>query len=143
MSGIFGLFNQDGAPVTPDEVGHMAALLERRGPDGTGVWRAGPVGLGHTLLATTPESLLERLPLRHDPSGCVITADVRLDNRAELLEALWAVRTGLRPSGDAGLILAAYLAWDTACVEHFLGDFAFAIWDPRKRRLSVPVTTSA
>jgi asparagine synthase (glutamine-hydrolysing) len=90
--------------------------------------------MGHTLLATTPESLLERLPLKHERSGCVITADVRLDNRPELLNALDLGEQG-PVAGDAGLILAAYLAWGTACVERFLGDFAFAIWDPRQRRL--------
>jgi asparagine synthase (glutamine-hydrolysing) len=36
---------------------------------------------------------------------------------------------------DAQLILHAYRAWGTACPEHLLGDFAFAIWDERARRL--------
>jgi asparagine synthase (glutamine-hydrolysing) len=90
--------------------------------------------MGHTLLATTPESLVERLPLKHDESGCVITADVRLDNRAELLDALNLANQG-SVAGDAALILAAYLQWDTACVERLLGDFAFAIWDPRQLKL--------
>jgi len=58
MSGVFGIFNQDGAPVTEDEIRDMASLLTRRGPDGTGLWNAGCAGLGHTLLATTPELLL-------------------------------------------------------------------------------------
>ena len=62
--------------------------LTRRGPDRTGIWHAGPIGLGHTLLATTPEMLLEDLPLEHPESGCVITGDIRLDNRDELLAAV-------------------------------------------------------
>lgn len=85
MSGVFGLFKQDGAPVEAGELQKMASLLARRGPDGTGAWHAGPIGLGHTRLATTPESLFERLPLTEAASGCVITADVRLDSRDELL----------------------------------------------------------
>ena len=66
----------------------MASLLTRRGPDRTGVWHSGPIGLGHTLLATTPEMVLEHLPLEHAESGCVITGDIRLDNRDELLRSL-------------------------------------------------------
>lgn len=112
----------------------MGSLLARRGPDGAGVWSAGRIGLGHALLAATPEALLERLPLEDEASGCVITADVRLDNRAELLNAL-GLSDRARVTGDAGLILAAYLEWGTACVERFLGDFTFAIWDPREQRL--------
>ena len=133
MSGICGLFNLDGAPVTTDELGSMTSLLERRGPERTGHWVDDAVGLGHTLLATTPETVHERLPMRHAASGCVITADVRLDNREELLPLL-----GLREQpgiGDAEIVLQAYLAWGEACVERFLGDFVFAIWDPREQRL--------
>ncbi len=38
-------------------------------------------------------------------------------------------------SGDAGLILAAYLRWGEQCVDHLEGDFAFVIHDPRNRTL--------
>ena len=40
-----------------------------------------------------------------------------------------------RRSGDAALVLHAYAAWGPACVEHLLGDFSFAAWDERNRRL--------
>jgi asparagine synthase (glutamine-hydrolysing) len=134
MSGIFGIFNQDGAPVRAGDLNAMASLLARRGPDGTGIWNGASVGLGHTLLATTPELVFERQPWRHAGSGCTITADVRLDNRPELLSALGlSDRAGI--TGDAELIVAAYLAWGEDCLDRLLGDFAFAIWDPRRHRL--------
>jgi asparagine synthase (glutamine-hydrolysing) len=134
MSGIFGIFNQDGAPVPAGDLNAMASLLTRRGPDGTGIWNEASVGLGHTLLATTPELVFERQPWRHIGSGCTITADVRLDNRAELLSALGLTdRAGV--TGDAELIVAAYLAWGERCLDRLLGDFAFAIWDPSQHRL--------
>jgi len=134
VSGIFGLLNQDGAPVDSGELRAMGSLLVRRGPDGADVWRLGQAGLGHTLLATTPESLVERQPRVHSRSGCVITADVRLDNRRELLDALHLPERETTV-GDAALILAAYDYWGIECVTRLLGDFAFAIWDPRNRRL--------
>ncbi|MEE8309357.1 MAG: asparagine synthase-related protein, partial [Hyphomicrobium sp.] len=85
-------------------------------------------------LATTPEALRERLPFTHVASGCVITADARLDNRDELLTAL-GLRERAGTIGDGEIILSAYLTWDTSCVARFLGDFAFAIWDPRRHCL--------
>ena len=135
MSGIFGLFNQDGAPVSDRELAQMAPLLERRGPDRTGYWRDGSIGLGHTLLATTPEAVLDQLPLKHAETGCVIIADVRLDNRAELLASLGIAAERAASVGDAEIILTAYLTWGEPCVERLLGDFALAIWDPRRRTL--------
>ena len=134
MSGICGLFNLDDAPVADADLRSMTAMLERHGPEGSNAWLDGPVGLGHALLATTPELLFERQPFEHRESGCVISADVRLDYRGELLDSL-GVNDRHEPAGDAELILSAYLKWGENCVDRLLGDFAFAIWDPRHRML--------
>ena len=131
MSGICGAwsFGGGGPGLAP-----VLALLERRGPEGTRSWAEGPVGLGHSLLATTPEALVETLPLTDGGSGCTITADARIDNRDELIAAL-DLDGGSRTIGDGELILNAYLKWGDDCPVHLLGDFAFAIWDPREPRL--------
>ena len=93
------------------------------------------VGLGHRLLCTTPESLHERLPLESSTGAHVITADVRLDNRDELIHQL-DMRGGTgRVITDSELMLAAYRRWGETCPEKLLGDFAFAIRDEREQRL--------
>ena len=134
MSGICGIVTLDGSPVDHDELLGMARLLEHRGPDGMTQWFGDGVALSNASLVTTPEAAAEAQPFRHRASGCVITADVRLDNRKDLFE-----RLGLGPShrgmGDAELILLCYLKWGSDCARNLLGDFAFAIWDPRSRRL--------
>ena len=38
-------------------------------------------------------------------------------------------------SGDTEVILAASRRWGTRCVEHFVGMWAFAIWDPQNKTL--------
>ncbi len=134
MSGISGLFNQNGAPVTKPEIARMVSPLERRGPDRTGLWHKACVGMGHTLLTTTPEAIFEHQPFMHSESGCTITADVRLDNRAELLAGL-KLADRADNIGDAEIILQAYLIWGQDCVEHFLGDFAIAIHDSKQKIL--------
>lgn len=111
----------------------MAQLAER-GPDRSAVLADGPVALGHALLATTPEALVEAMPWHHTASGCTITADVRLDNRETLIAAL-APEPAERVIGDGELIVLAYLRWGTDCLAHLLGDFAFILWDPRCKRL--------
>lgn len=134
MSGICGIYRLDGAPVAEPELAGMVRMLERRGPDGRGAWREGPVGLGHTLLWTLPESAPGQLPHSCSQSGCTITGDVRLDNPDELVEAL-GDGAARREACDERLVLDAYLAWGDSCVDRLRGDFAFAIWDPRQRRL--------
>lgn len=132
MSGISGIFNLDGAPIAEADLRATVAMLQRRGPDRTGCWLNGVVGLGHTLLASTPESATEEQPFRHNQTGCVITADVRLDNREELFTSL---RIDDQTVGDAELILRAYLEWGDDSPARLLGDFAFAIWDPRSNTM--------
>lgn len=129
MSGIFGIVHFDDRPVQPHYMAAMTATLERRGPDGSGMWRDGSVGLGHTMLATTPESLHEQPPILNRRKNLVITADVRLDNRDELIDSLGLQHRPTGKIGDNALILGAYEKWGEACPTKLLGDFAFAIWD--------------
>lgn len=131
MSGIAGLYRLDSRPVDPCEPARMIDAMPHRGPDGARAWTEGAVGLGHRMLFTTPESLHEVLPLSDSRAGLTITADARIDNRDDLLD-----RLGLEDEApDSTLILRSYERWGPACVDHLLGDFAFAIWDEPNRRL--------
>ncbi len=139
MSGILGIYRLNDRSVDPTDLTRMVDTLAHRGPDGSGTWHEGPVGLGHLMLWTTPESLHEHLPLLNARGDLIITADARIDNRDELITTL-GLTDGLRSTStdtltDSELILRAYEKWDDRCPEHLLGDFTFAIWDQRKQQL--------
>lgn len=131
MSAITGIFYRDGREVDEKQIKRMNDRLSHRGPDGSAVWCEGPVGLGHQMLHTTPESLHEVLPYEED--GLVITADARIDNRKELSEKLDI--EDAEEVSDSYYILKAYQKWGEKCPEELLGDFAFAIWDKNKEQL--------
>ena len=134
MSGIVGVVSLDGGPVDQALLRRMTDALVTRGPDEQWIWSEGPVGLGHALLATTGEPE-HRQPASLDGYAW-ITADARIDGRTDLVAQLESRgRRDLRSASDAQLILHAYLSWGEDCVEHLLGDFAFAIWDERSRSL--------
>lgn len=130
MSGIVGIFSLDGRPADEAKLSRMLNAMAHRGPDGRGGWSDGSIALGHCLLRTLPEASADPKPLARDEFAA--TADARLDNRDDLI-----VKLGLsdRATSEEELILAAYQRWGEACPEHLLGDFAFAIWDGRKRLL--------
>jgi asparagine synthase (glutamine-hydrolysing) len=135
MSGIVGIVNLDGSPVDHRLLRRMTEFMAFRGPDLQETWSAGNVGFGTALLRTTNESLGERQPFSLD-GEVWITADARIDGRADLIGKLKSkVAADLDGVTDAELILRAYAAWGEECLEHLLGDFAFAIWDERKRCL--------
>jgi asparagine synthase (glutamine-hydrolysing) len=145
MSGIVGIVNLDGGPVDRDLLQRMTGFMTFRGPDTQAICIEGNVGFGQTMLRTTYEAETETQPLTLD-GNVWLTADARIDGRAELIAELEAklrrsVRVAAHQSGserspnDAELILLAYEAWGEECVKHLIGDFAFAIWDARQRRL--------
>lgn len=134
MSGIVGIYFLDGRPVERTDLEPMVESLAHRGPDDTGIWRRGSVGLGHRMLWTTPESLHEKLPRISDSGELVISADARIDNREELLTRLDLRRPPAEIS-DSDLILAAYEKWGRTCPKKLIGDFAFAIWDRPRQSL--------
>ena len=132
MSGIVALFARDGSGVDADRVREMHSQLAHRGPDGDGQWCDGQVGLGHHHLQTTPEGAYDDQPIRH--GSVVLTADVRLDNRDELLQQL-SISKPPSQLPDSEVLLAAYEQWGTDCVDHLIGAFAFTIWDADHKRL--------
>lgn len=135
MSGILGIYNRNGKPVIEKLLNNMAERIVHRGPDGIKSWKDGPVGLGHLMLHTTPESLAENLPFRSADGNYVITADARLDNRDELIQKLDLKKYKDVIYTDSQLILFSYQKWGENCSAKFLGDFAFAVWDKKKQKL--------
>lgn len=137
MSAICGLVDFTGRPLSFCDIAAVAEAGAYRGPDGLRHRSGGGVVLCHLALDTTFESSLERQPLSTFDCSVFLVGDVRLDNRGELLEALEP--KGFLPSGrtigDGEIVLSAYLLWRESCVERLLGDFAFAVWDSRCRKL--------
>lgn len=131
MSGIIGTYHGNGEPASEAGLAGMMERIAHRGPDGQAVWCDGPVGLGHAMLHTTPESLQDHMPARRGP--LTITADARIDNRDELMRALSLSERGDVP--DSLLLLMAYEQWGTGLPQHLIGDFAFALWDEAEGRL--------
>jgi asparagine synthase (glutamine-hydrolysing) len=124
MCGIAGIVSIN--EELPANIGaELASELRFRAPDGDGSWTAPGVVLAHALFTTSSRDA-EPQPLVRD--DLAIVADARLDiDPAELDPRSSAT--------DASVILAAYERWGTAAPEHLSGEFSFAIWDQKRRRL--------
>jgi len=134
MSGIAGIWNVDGQPVSPSLLASLNARLAHRGPDHCGQWIEGAAGLACHLLRVTPESAMEIQPLVHLP-GIALVFDGRLDNRDEILARVHDEPGITANASDAALILALYRHDGERFVEHLTGDFALALYDPQRRVL--------
>jgi asparagine synthase (glutamine-hydrolysing) len=137
MSSLFGIFKLDGRTPDPCALEAMRKAHAYWTPDKEGSWSEGPVALGHCMLWNTPESLLENQPTVSSGTEyiTVITADARLDNRAELADRFGLDSIDLAQTTDVDLLMMAWKKWGESCPEHLLGDFAFVIWDSRNQSL--------
>ena len=135
MSGIVGAFFRDGRPLNRSVVTDMLEAITYRGLDGSSVWNEGPLGLGHLMLHTTPESLHEELPKSDETGRFVITADARIDNRDELISRLEMESSSGNVIDDSRIILQAHRKWGESAAAQLEGDFAYCIWDRVENRL--------
>lgn len=129
------MLNRAGQHIYLPEVEDLLRASPERSVDGQDMWIDGPVALAHQHFWITPEEWGERQPLVDATGRWAITADVRLDNRRELIKQLRPLELASEHLSDAALIMLSYQRWETACVERLTGDFAFVIWDSVRRNL--------
>ena len=135
MSGFVCMLHGDREPIDKQLLQQMTHTMTKVCPDAQHTQIVGSLGLGHALLRTTWESATEQQPLSLDQKRW-ICGDIRLDRRDELRKKLRGkgIETA-QAAPDVNLVLAAYQVWETDCVEHISGDFAFAVWDAWHQRL--------
>ncbi|HET7805867.1 MAG TPA: asparagine synthase-related protein [Pseudolabrys sp.] len=136
MSGIAGIIRFDDRLVRRPELERVANALRQYGPDKYGVVAQDNVGLVHTLMRMTPEDRYDHQPGR-GAGGSMITADLRIDNRDELLGRLSLSRQHVAEWSDARLLLFAWEMVGDRIFSMLRGPFAVAIWDGAKRSLTL------
>jgi asparagine synthase (glutamine-hydrolysing) len=135
MGGIAGLYYPAIAkPVDPVRVAAMRDALAHRGPDGSGVWVAPGVGLGHRRLAIVGRDGGAQ-PMANSDQSLVTVFDGEIYNFSELRAEL--ERKGLRfaTESDAEVLLHGWRAWGSAMLDRLDGMFAFALYDAARQSL--------
>ena len=135
VSGFAAVFRFDGAPADTAALAAMTQAIAYRGPDGISQWAEGSVAITHLTLHTTAESLEGTQPLVNEDGSLVLGMDGWLANYEELRGDLLARGAVLRTRSDAELVLRAYETWGDDCPKHIDGEYAFVIWDARKREV--------
>jgi asparagine synthase (glutamine-hydrolysing) len=133
MGAQFGRWNFDGHPTPPEYLDRVRPLLSPYGPDGRGEYSDRGVSLLWFSFETT-ETNPKKQPCVLD-SGQVLVWDGRLDNRLEIARAVGGqLSDGI---SDVEIAASAWSRWGTGCFARLIGDWAFSLWDPRDRRLTL------
>ncbi|MBN9449928.1 MAG: asparagine synthase (glutamine-hydrolyzing) [Bosea sp.] len=132
MCGFVGYFGavRDGRALLE----RMTAAIAHRGPDEQGFFSGPEVGLGHARLSIV--GLGDGQQPMSDASGALTIAfNGEIFNYVELREELQAKGRRFRTASDTEVILHLYDEMGEDCLSLLNGDFAFAIWDARRRRM--------
>ena len=113
----------------------MADLVRHRGPDGSGEYVDGHLGLGHRRLAIIDLSPLGAQPMSYANERLWIVYNGEVYNFPDLRADLEKRGHHFRSSSDTEVMLAAYREYGVDCVLHFRGMFAFALWDAESETL--------
>lgn len=134
MCGISGVFKFDGGQADAHQLGAMIGTLQHRGPDASGVMAAGSCGLAHARLSIIDLETGAQ-PMSTTDGQLSITFNGEIFNYIELREALLSEGYSFATRSDTEVILNAYRKYGEDCVNHFNGQWAFAIWDAKNQTM--------
>ena len=135
MCGIAGIFYPaTPKPVDPARVTAMADVQAHRGPDGSGVWTAPGVGLGHRRLSIIDVAGSPQ-PMASADGALTVTYNGEIYNFAALRDELQALGAVFVTAGDTEVLLHGWSAWGPAMLDRLNGMFAFALHDARRQCL--------
>lgn len=135
MCGIAGMLSGPSAPPPAlEQLRDMAAMLNHRGPDGYGLYRDERLGLAHARLSLI--DLAGGFQPIHNGDGSVwLCFNGEIFNYVELRRHLTQLGHSFYTQGDSEVIVQCYERYGAGCWEMLNGQFAFALWDTRRRRL--------
>lgn len=135
MCGIAGFVNHEGL-TRPDDprLPDMISTLQHRGPDGFGYFGAPGVGLAHARLSII-DLAGGAQPIHNEDRSVWITFNGEIFNYLELRADLEKQGHRFETHSDTEVLVHAYEEYGDEFVHQLNGQFAFAIWDGRRRRL--------
>lgn len=133
MCGIAGVLNLDGAPARSALLADMIGALKHRGPDGCGIRLDGSAGLGHVRLSIIDVEGGHQ-PMANEDGSLWITFNGEIFNYVELRQELEQKGHRFATKSDTEVLLHLYEERGEDCVHDLNGQWAFGIWDSRKRR---------
>jgi asparagine synthase (glutamine-hydrolysing) len=136
MCGIVGIVKRTGEQVATDDIGLMCSTLVHRGPDEAGYahLHGGKVGFGHLRLSIVDLVGGQQPIYNEDYSVCLVFNGEIYDYQA-IRKRLIELGHSFRTQTDSEVIIHLYEEYGLDFFKELNGEFAFLLWDQKKRRL--------
>lgn len=129
MCGIFGFNSEDKNMLIK-----MSKLLQHRGPDDTGYFTDKEISVGMTRLSII-DLKSRNQPQHNENSDIWIVFNGEIYNFKELRDILEKKGHNFYTQSDTEVIIHSYEEWGELCLNKLRGQFAFCIYDSRKKIL--------
>jgi len=134
MCGIAGLYQPVSRRIYPELISEMLSQIQYRGPDEAGIYIGEGISLGSVRL-----SIIDRYggqqPMTTLEEDLWIVYNGEIFNYIELRKELQNLGYSFRTSSDTEVLLILYRHFKERCLEKLNGQFAFAIWNSKKKEL--------
>tara|TARA_B110000503_G_C7135421_1_gene408586 strand:+ start:275 stop:2104 length:1830 start_codon:yes stop_codon:yes gene_type:complete len=135
MCGISGYISKQNCKL--NIINKTLNLMKRRGPDGQSFTkfneRNKEVGLLHSRLNIIDLNQRSNQPFKDN--NFTITFNGEIYNYLEIKKELIKKNYKFKTTSDTEVLLKSYIEYGEKCVEKFIGMWAFAIWDNKKKIL--------
>jgi asparagine synthase (glutamine-hydrolysing) len=137
MCGIAGRYNfytPSSVDKTESDIKGMMSVIRHRGPDESGIYLDENVGLGSVRLSIIDISSGQQ-PMCDESGEYWIVYNGEIFNYQELRKELEKKGVRLRTNCDTEVVVQMYAIYGAACLQYFNGQFAFSIWNAKKKEL--------
>ncbi len=135
MCGIAGIFHLDPrAEADRSLLAGMTDILAHRGPDDSGLYVDGRIGLGHRRLSII-DLRTGQQPMSSNDRTVWLVLNGEIYNFKELRRELRSFGHAFRTRSDTEVVIQAYNQWGTGFLGKMNGMFALALWDCSRSRL--------
>ncbi len=136
MCGIAGIIHT-GDRFAPPAVGLLSSMIgaiRHRGPDEFGIYRDHHAGMVHARLSII-DLIGGQQPMSNEDGSLWIVFNGEIFNYVELRNELQILGHRFRTKSDTEVIIHAYEQWGKDCFAKFNGQWAFALWNSKEKKL--------
>ena len=137
MCGIGGVVHFKNKTVNAEELDRVSLSMRDRGPDDSGVFISGSVGLVHRRLSIIDLNEIGKCPMDNEDGTIQVVFNGEIYNHQKLRKQLLDLGHHFKSNSDTEAIIHGYEEWGNKVVNHLDGMFAFAIWDDLEKCIIV------
>ena len=134
IAGRYQFFSSSSESQKESDIKKMLSVIRHRGPDETGIYLDEDLALGSVRLSIIDISSGQQ-PMCDESGEYWIVYNGEIFNYQELRKELEKKGVRLKTNCDTEVVVQMYAIYGAECLKHFNGQFAFAIWNAKKKEL--------